>query len=216
MCTSFVDPISIDAFVACRLIPLNKNPGVRPIGICETVRRIICKCILLITKSSIQSAAGPLQLCTGHIASCEAAVHVMNEIFSEDATEGILLVEASNAFNNLNHSVALHNCQVLNPSLTTVLINLYRGNANLFVGGKSILSQEGTIQGDPLSMAMYALSTVPLISAVETSNIRQTWYADDASAGWKLCQIRSWWDQLELKGPKSMVTTLIIRRLGLL
>ena len=51
-------------------------------------------------------------------------------------------------------------------------------------------------------MAMYALSRVPLISAVTTSNVRQTWYADYASAGGKLYQIRSWWDQHELKGPK--------------
>ena len=27
-------------FLACRLIALNKNPGVRPIGVCEVVRRI--------------------------------------------------------------------------------------------------------------------------------------------------------------------------------
>ena len=30
-----VDPKGLFAFVACRLIPLNKNPGVRPIGIGE-------------------------------------------------------------------------------------------------------------------------------------------------------------------------------------
>ena len=27
-----IDPISIESLIACRLIPLNKNPGVRPIG----------------------------------------------------------------------------------------------------------------------------------------------------------------------------------------
>ena len=52
---------------ACRLIALNKNPGVRPIGICEVVRRIISKAILSITSGDIQDAAGSLQLCAGQM-----------------------------------------------------------------------------------------------------------------------------------------------------
>ena len=56
------------AFIpACRLIALNKNPGVRPIGICEVVRRIISKAILPITRGDIQDTAGSLQLCAGQM-----------------------------------------------------------------------------------------------------------------------------------------------------
>ena len=47
-------------------------------------------------------AAGSLQLCAGQDAGCEAAVHAMREIYDDEATEGILLVDASNAFNSLN------------------------------------------------------------------------------------------------------------------
>ena len=46
LCTSAVDPDGVLAYIACRLIPLNKNPGVRPIGIGEVPRRIIGKAIL--------------------------------------------------------------------------------------------------------------------------------------------------------------------------
>lgn len=46
-----------------------------------------------------------------------------------------------------------------------------------------MLSQEGVTQGDPLSMAMYAISTIPLITKLSHDNIKQIWYADDASAG---------------------------------
>ena len=53
ICTSFVDPSGPTTFVACRLVPLNKNPGVRPIGIYETIRRIISKAILKVTRVDI-------------------------------------------------------------------------------------------------------------------------------------------------------------------
>ena len=45
LATQYVDPAGLSAFVACRLVSLDKNPGVRPIGVCETVRRIIGKAI---------------------------------------------------------------------------------------------------------------------------------------------------------------------------
>ena len=47
--TSYINPAALEAFVACRLIPLDKKPSVRTIGIGETVRRIIGKAILGVT-----------------------------------------------------------------------------------------------------------------------------------------------------------------------
>ena len=201
ICSTFTDPSGLAAFIACRLIPLNKNPGVRPIGVCETVRRLVGKAVLNVTKADIQAAVGPLQLCAGHDAGCEAAIHAMREIFDDEETEGVLLVDAKNAFNSLNRAAALHNCQALCPSLAPILINIYRSSAQLFVAGESILSQEGTTQGDPLAMAMYALGTLPLIRAVTTPGAKQTWYADDAAAGGNLRHIRQWWNQLATLGP---------------
>jgi hypothetical protein len=75
---------------------------VRPIGVCETARRIVAKAILYVTKQDIQEAAGTRQLCGGQIAGIEAAIHsVQREYHSEDA-DAVLLVDASNAFNSLN------------------------------------------------------------------------------------------------------------------
>ena len=39
ICTTFLRPEGLSAFVACRLIPLDKCPGVRPIGVGEVPRR---------------------------------------------------------------------------------------------------------------------------------------------------------------------------------
>ena len=77
-----VDPLGLHAFTACRLIPLNKNPGVRRIGIAETLRRITAKAIPAIVKQDVETAAGSLQVCAGQEGGCEAAVHAMRQVFS--------------------------------------------------------------------------------------------------------------------------------------
>ena len=48
-------------------------------------------------------------VCAGLEGGCEAAVRTMCDIFSHEDTEGILLIHAANAFNNLNRKAALHN-----------------------------------------------------------------------------------------------------------
>ena len=50
-------------------------------------------------------------------------------------------------------------------------------------------------------MAMYAISTIPLIRQLFHENIVQVWYADDALAGGRLQSIWMWWDKLVQHGP---------------
>ena len=101
----------MSALVACRLIPLNKCLGVRPIGVGEVLRRIIGKAVMRIVRLDVVTAAGPMQVCAGLEGGCEPLIHAMREIFNEDDTEGILLVDTANAINNLNRKAALHNMQ---------------------------------------------------------------------------------------------------------
>jgi hypothetical protein len=52
---------NLEAYTAaCRLIPLDKNPGVRPIRVGEVLRRIVGKAILSVIKPEIVSSAGNL------------------------------------------------------------------------------------------------------------------------------------------------------------
>ena len=44
---TYVDPAGLTAFTACRLIALDKCPGVRPIGVGEVVRRIVGKAVYM-------------------------------------------------------------------------------------------------------------------------------------------------------------------------
>ena len=43
--TELEEPNSIMALMACRLIPLDKDPGLRPIAVGEVLRRIIGKAV---------------------------------------------------------------------------------------------------------------------------------------------------------------------------
>ena len=94
--------------------------------------------------------------------------------------------------------MALRNVRHLCPSLATILINTYRSDVNLFIENDTIFSSEGVTEGDPLAMAMYAISTIPLIQSLKTDTVTQVWYADDASAGGSLLKLRQWWDKFDI------------------
>ena len=57
-----------------------------------------------------------------------------------------------------------------------------------------MMSEEGTTQGDPLSMAFYALATTPMIRQLGKDHpaVRQIWYADDSGGAGQLVQLRAW------------------------
>ena len=120
----------------------------------------------------------------------------MSRIFAGDDTEAVNLVDVSNAFNILNRQVALLNCEVICPSMSPILINTYSSDSWLFVDGQCMLSKEGTTQGNPLVMAMYAIGTQPLIRRLD-GIAKQVWYANDSAAGSSLERVRVWWHLLE-------------------
>ena len=207
MCTEKCDKENgrdMEAFLSCTLVPLNKKPGVRPMGIGEVLRRIVGKSITTVLKKDIQDAAGNLQLCAGQLGGCETAVHAMAEIFNDDETEAVLLVDASNAFNSINRAVMIQNIKIICPSIAMYVENCYRHEIRLFViGGVELKSTEGTTQGDPIAMALYGLSLLPLTSHLksESNQINQVTYADDLTGAGKIRFLKAWWDVLYQAGP---------------
>ena len=173
LCTEFVDPLTIEPIVACCLIPLDKGNGdVCPIGVNEVIRRITGKCVTRVAKQDVINDSGAIQVCAGQESGREAAIHAMCNIFEPDETDAALLVDASDAFNSLKRAAALNNIRVLSPLIATFVANTYRVPARLFVvGGSELKSAEGTTQGDPLAMSMYAISLQPLISLLQNRSI---------------------------------------------
>ena len=145
ICSSFVDPMSLAPLLAYHLIALDKYPGVRPIGIGDTARRIISKAVFSIESSDIQEVTGSQQLCGGQISGVEAAIHATRSSFESEESEAVLLVDATNAFNALNRQVALQNIRCLCPTIATILINTCRTPTDLYVDGDVILSESKRI-----------------------------------------------------------------------
>ena len=51
------------ALVECRLIVIDKGPGVRPVGIGETIRRALAKIVMRAAGDQAKKACGNVQMC---------------------------------------------------------------------------------------------------------------------------------------------------------
>ena len=116
-------------------------------------------------RKDILKATGSVKLCAGHDAGSEAPIHAIYDMFNDDDTKAILMVNASNTFNSINREAFFHNTKVLCPALATFINNCCSIPSDLFVqGDKRLKSLEGTTQGDPAAMAIYALVIAPLLA----------------------------------------------------
>ena len=205
MCRSKVlDLGSLEAYLSCSLIPLDKNPGLRPIGIGEVLRRIVGKSITNVLKKDLTDSVDGVQMCVGHQGGVEAAVHAMVDIFAEDSNHGLIQVDANNAFNSINRKVLLNNVFHICPEIAIYTYNCYSMPARLFVtGGGEIKSEEGTTQGDPIAMPIYAIGLDPLLKNLKTCiGVSQSGFADDLSGAGTLVNLKSWWERIVMLGPK--------------
>lgn len=55
---------------------------------------------------------------------CEAAIHAMRKIFDKLSCDAVVIVDTSNASNNINRKATLHNIRIKYPSLAILSNNL--------------------------------------------------------------------------------------------
>ena len=132
-------------FLSFRMIGLDKNPGIRPVGIGETFRRIVTVALIQNFRGETQNATVPIQTCGGARSGVEAAVHTMSGLFDDSTTECVLFVDADNAF---NRQAALHKISFISPEISTFLNNVYKSPTPFYIKEHVSMSREGTTQGD--------------------------------------------------------------------
>ena len=177
LATSVILLDDLIAYIGCQLVALDKCPGLRPIVIGEVMRRITSHIIVGCIRQDLTSLGRNVKLCLGQKCGIEHAIHSLRHSFDDPENEAILLIDAKNAINVLNRRTALENVKTLCPSLHIAIQYSYSHPFFLYIDNSTILSQEGTTQGDPLAMASYGTPILPLISRLHNDSLTQKWYA---------------------------------------
>ena len=119
-------------------------------------------------------------------------MHSIQQLYEDmyKSVQGILLVDAKNAFNTINRETRLHNIQHVCPALTITLQNCYHSPSRFFRQQNFI--ENGTTQGDPLSTPFYDLALLPLLSYLEKEHptVRPAWLADGLAGAARLQELR--------------------------
>jgi hypothetical protein len=200
---------AIRALMEGRLIALDKQPGVRPIGIKDSACRLMSKVMVELTKEEAAKACGTDQLCAGLEAGCEAACHWATmdwDKLCDTADFGSLLIDAKNAFNEVNRYLALWNIRHLWPSASRYMHNLYKHQSTLLVRDSlagechRLDSAEGMVQGCPMAMLGFAVGLLPMVRKLkeeaEELHLGQSFYADDGLGSGNLEALERWYDKL--------------------
>ena len=75
------------ALMSGRLIALEKSPGIRPVGIGETWRRLLAKCLLRVSGQESKAACGTEQLADRVEAGIEGEIHAARRQWAQHSQE---------------------------------------------------------------------------------------------------------------------------------
>ena len=130
---------SLETLSACRLIPLDKGPGVRPIWVGEVLSRIIGKVVMCLPKNHIMNFSSDIEMFVGQKLCNEAATHTMINFYKQEETEAVIFVDAANTFNNINRKVLFHDIKILYLFVSTYVLNCCSISSRLFIVGEKEL-----------------------------------------------------------------------------
>ncbi|KAI2490762.1 hypothetical protein MHU86_23809 [Fragilaria crotonensis] len=142
-----------------------------------------------LTQASEDPPAAPPPIPLADMTLDEAFAAIADDVgLSSAEASAVLLVDATNGFNELGRKAMLWTVRHRWANGARFSFNCYRHSAQLLLRRRGddceiILSREGVTQGDPLSMVLYGLALTPLAATIRAAvpTVVQPWYADDAA-----------------------------------
>ena len=148
------------------------NPTYRPIGVGETIFRLLGRTILAKVGKDIGGKIAPHQLAVGIPGGVEIAASLAGMLEAindsqpaEDPPFAMMSIDIKNAFNSIRRSHVLQGLRNYCPSLIPFFHLVYGKAVNLRWSDGSVIGKasSGVIQGDPLSTLYFALGIQPLL-----------------------------------------------------
>ncbi|CEM34525.1 unnamed protein product [Vitrella brassicaformis CCMP3155] len=160
------------------LVALTKGPGkVRPVAVGDAVRRWVTRAVCMQHKNKMAAYFAPLQCAVGTPAGNEKLLKAA-ETFIQSRREGekklLMGLDCTNAFNEVDRQAIVNELASQFPELFHFLWQFYGEPAKLWyrlADGRvrTILSQQGTQQGEPAGPFLFCLALQPVLKAIQAS-----------------------------------------------
>lgn len=159
-----------------------KSGGIRPIAVGYTLRRIAAKCANSYATSQLTDYFNPIQMGVGVPGGCEAAVHATRR-YIDAMPHGhvVAKIDFSNAFNSLRRDLLLRSVASTVPGIYRFCHLAYSQPSVLRFDTRTILSQEGPHQGDPLGALLFCVSIHPELQRLQSELVAG--FMDDVTLG---------------------------------
>ena len=169
----------LSSLVDAYIIALEKKSGdIRPIAIGYTLGRIAAKFANNFALTVLGNKLLSKQLGLGCPSGFKAAVHATRRFMSNMPADFVIAkLDFSNAFNSLRRDVMLSAVAENTPDIYRFCHIAYEKPTHLKVFGRTILSQEGAQQCDPLGSLLFCLSIHSLL--LSCKNHLKISYMDD-------------------------------------
>jgi hypothetical protein len=178
-CAAEVIPILFGAKLTALM---KKSGGIRPIAVGYYWRRLVAKCANFYASSKLATYFAPIQLGVGVPGGAEAAVHACRR-YIEAMPDNYVVVKLdfSNAFNCIHRDAMLEAIYQQVPEIYAYCHLAYSETTMLKYNNRSISSDEGIQQGDPLGPTLFCLTIHPMLQSL-SSELR-VGYMDDITLG---------------------------------
>ncbi len=166
---------------------------VRPVAVGDALRRWATRAVCMQQKTKMAAFFAPLQCAVGTSAGNEKLFKAA-ETFIESRGEGdrrvLMTLDAQNAFNEVDRQAIVNELARNFPQLFHFFWQFYGEPAELWYRladgrAETILSEQGTQQGDPGGPFLFCLALQPVLKAVQASFPRAliTAFMDDITEG---------------------------------